>query len=103
MVRFMFSAAAFGLGLAVLTLAPPAEAQAYYRDRATGQWIYDAKPYTQRKASPARLASGPVAIQRSCRRQVRRALGAVPGVRMRLPRSYPQLIDRCIANGGVCS
>lgn len=103
MVRSMILAAAMGLGLAVFTPAPPAEAQVYYRDRATGQWVYDAQPYKPRKARGAQVASGPVAVQRSCRRQVRRSLGAIPGVRMRMPRSYPQLIDRCIANGGVYS
>jgi hypothetical protein len=40
---------------------------------------------------------------RSCRRQVRRAAGIIPGTRMRLPRAYSQFIDRCVANGGVYS
>jgi hypothetical protein len=94
-----------GLGLALLAPAPQAIAQVYYRDAVTGQWVYDANPYKPRKAKTKRnrLASGPVDIQRSCRRQVRRSVGAIPGVRMRMPRSYPQLIDRCIANGGVYS
>lgn len=41
------------------------------------------------------------ATYRSCRRQVRRAAGIIPGKRMRLPRAYHQFIDRCVANGGI--
>ena len=80
---------------------PRAEAQVYYRDQSTGQWVYDAKPYKKKKAKRARVAAGPEATYKSCRRQVRRAAGIVPGTRARLPRAYQQFIDRCVANGGV--
>jgi hypothetical protein len=49
----------------------------------------------------ARSFSSSDAIYRSCRRQVRRAAGIIPGKRMRLPRAYSQFVDRCVANGGV--
>jgi hypothetical protein len=55
----------------------------------------------QRLAPAAQTARSANAIQRSCRRQVRRASGIIPGRRMRLPRAYYQFIDRCIAHGGV--
>ncbi len=42
-------------------------------------------------------------VYRSCRRQVRRAAGIIPGRRMRLPRAYIHLVDRCVANGGIYS
>jgi hypothetical protein len=49
----------------------------------------------------ARSFASPDAMYRSCRRQVRRAAGIIPGKRMRLPRAYHAFIDRCVANGGV--
>jgi hypothetical protein len=51
--------------------------------------------------NPRLSARGPDATYRDCRRQVRRAAGLIPGKRMRLPRAYSQLIDRCVSNGGV--
>lgn len=57
-----------------------------------------------RQGQPMRLAAvSSDRTYRSCRRQVRRAIGYVPRVKFRLPRSYPHLIDRCITNGGVYS
>jgi hypothetical protein len=56
--------------------------------------------------APAALSTAmtsPDATYRSCRRQVRRAAGLIPGKRMRLPRAYHQFVDRCVANGGVYS
>ncbi len=50
---------------------------------------------------PLQLAASYDATYRSCRRQVRRAAGIVPGKRMRLPRAYHVFVDRCVANGGI--
>jgi hypothetical protein len=94
-------AGAFCLGVVFAGLATPAPAQVYYRDAVTGQWVYDARPYKPHKAKRLRSAAGPADVYRSCRRQVRRTVGAIPGVRMRMPRNYLQMIDHCVANGGV--
>jgi hypothetical protein len=101
--RFVSLMLGLALGLGGLLAAPPAQAQAYYFDRATGQWQYDPRPHKPRAARAKRVAAGPDATLRSCRRQVRQSVGYVPGRKMRLPRAYAQLVDRCVANGGVYS
>ena len=103
MFRSIIAGLALAAGIALFAPAQPAQAQVYYRDGATGQWLYDAKPYRPDKAKRKRIASGPVDVYRNCRRQVRRSVGYVPHTRMRLPRNYHQMIDYCIANGGVYS
>ncbi|MGL4729073.1 MAG: hypothetical protein ACRCWO_09975 [Bosea sp. (in: a-proteobacteria)] len=103
-MRAVFMGLAAGFALLSILPSTPAQAQAYYWDRASGQWQYDPRPHKPRAAARSkRVASGTDAVYRSCRRQVRRAAGIVPGSRMRLPRAYSQFVDRCVANGGVYS
>jgi hypothetical protein len=103
MRKLVYTALFFTIASMQLMAAAPTAAQVW--DRATGQWQADApafRPVSRAKAQRIAL-SGPDATYRSCRRQVRRAAGIVPGRHMRLPRPYHQFIDRCVANGGVYS
>jgi hypothetical protein len=85
-----------GLGAAGSILTQPAMA---------GQPLLAASQPGQFAQLPsARISTaGLDATYRSCRRQVRRAAGILPGKRMRLPRAYTHFVDRCVANGGVYS
>jgi hypothetical protein len=104
MIRSLLFSGLLAAGFMALTPPAPAQAQVYYFNRATGQWTYDHRPYRpQARLRPRYSLSGADAVYRSCRRQVRRSLGAIPGIRFRPPRQMPFLVDRCVANGGVYS
>jgi hypothetical protein len=82
-----------------MTLAASGGAQAQHEGLQapfSGVTFSDAAGWAEARSFPSVDA-----MYRSCRRQVRRAAGIVPGKRMRLPRAYSQFVDRCVANGGV--